>query len=462
MKYISTRGHCSPKNFSQVLLKGLAGDGGLFVPDQLPEFDKKTLIRFRQLPYNELAAEILTPFTTNCIDPIQLRHIIDKSYQNFTHKSVAPLQQMDHNRWILELFHGPTLAFKDFALQLLGNLLDHELAIRNKKAIILAATSGDTGSAAIEGCRHSDYLDIVILHPEDKVSDIQRRQMTTALDTNIHNIAVKGNFDDCQSLVKQCFMDQSFLSENTQLIAVNSINWVRIMAQTVYYFYAALALGSPARDITFSVPTGNFGNVFAGYIAQRMGLPIKKLIVATNQNDILHRFFQHNDYQLYPLQHTLSPSMDIMIANNFERLLFDLLDQDGKAVNLLMQTFSQSGKINIPSTVQNRAKLLFDSAMINDQQTIETITRLHKVTGYLVDPHTATAVQALEQVHHDVDTAQVILATAHPVKFPGAIRQAHLPHPELPPRLQNLMTRTERYQKISNDLASLKHLLQNI
>ncbi|MGB0360075.1 MAG: threonine synthase, partial [Endozoicomonas sp.] len=324
MKYISTRGQGEPKDFQDVLLAGLAADGGLYVPEFLPQLSEAKIRSLKGLPYNELAFEIIKPFVGDTIADEQLHQMINQSYASFSHKAIAPLQQLDSNQWVMELFHGPTLAFKDFALQLLGRLLDHVLTERNEKAVVLGATSGDTGSAAIEGCRHSDKLELFILHPYQRVSEVQRRQMTTLMDKNVHNIAIKGNFDDCQDMVKRCFADQSFLSENTRLVAVNSINWARIMAQIVYYFYAGLNLGAPDQPVSFSVPTGNFGDIFAGYIARGMGLPVEKLVVATNNNDILHRFFHNNDYRKEVLHQTLSPSMDIMVSSNFERLLFDM------------------------------------------------------------------------------------------------------------------------------------------
>ena len=304
----------------------------------------------------------------------------------FTHQSVAPLHQLDTNHWVMELFHGPTLAFKDFALQLLGRLLDHALSERNEKAVVLGATSGDTGSAAIEGCRFSERLEIFILHPYQRVSEVQRRQMTTVLEKNVHNIAIEGNFDDCQDMVKHCFSDQSFLPEDTRLVAVNSINWARIMAQIVYYFHGALSLGSPDTPVSFSVPTGNFGDIFAGYIAQKMGLPIEKLIVSTNDNDILHRFFENNDYRKEALKQTLSPSMDIMVSSNFERLLFDLHDRNGDELAALMSNFHKTGVIRVGDHQWSLIKKRFASSRSDDQQICSTISDLYQKTGYIADP----------------------------------------------------------------------------
>ena len=335
MRYISTRGQAPALNFEDVLLAGLATDGGLYVPENLPRFTQEEIASWAGLPYHELAFRVMRPFVTGSIPDADFKKILEETYGVFSHSAVAPLRQLNGNEWVLELFHGPTLAFKDFALQLLGRLLDYVLEKRGERVVIVGATSGDTGSAAIEGCKHCENVDIFILHPHNRVSEVQRRQMTTIFGENIHNIAIEGNFDDCQEMVKASFADQSFL-KGTRLVAVNSINWARIMAQIVYYFHAALQLGGPARSVSFSVPTGNFGDIFAGYLARNMGLPINQLIVATNRNDILHRFMSGNQYVKETLHATLSPSMDIMVSSNFERLLFDLHGRNGAAIAGLM------------------------------------------------------------------------------------------------------------------------------
>src|SRR5690606_8012459 len=327
-----------------------------------------------------------------------------------------------HNEWVLELFHGPTLAFKDIALQLLGRLLDYVLERRQERVAILGATSGDTGSAAIEGCRHCKHIDIFIMHPHKRVSEVQRRQMTTAIGQNIFNLAIEGNFDDCQQIVKDCFTDQAFL-KGKRLVAVNSINWARIMAQIIYYFYAALHLGAPHREIQFSVPTGNFGDIFAGYLAKKMGLPVKQLVIATNQNDILHRFMSNNRYEKTTLTHTLSPSMDIMISSNFERMLFELYDNDGEAIATLMDQF-KTQPVSIDSKRFDRAREIFDSYAVDDRQTCDTISRVFDETGYLLDPHTAIGVKAVRETVRDRSLPMVTLGTAHPAKFPEAVRKA--------------------------------------
>ncbi|MDC0887863.1 threonine synthase, partial [Porticoccus sp.] len=322
MKYVSTRGKAPILSFEEAMLAGLASDGGLYVPEKIPNFSKEEISSWSDLTYEELAFKIMSPFIDGEVPDDDLRLLIKKTYSTFRHKAIAPLVQTARNEFILELFHGPTLAFKDFALQFLGNLMDYVLKKRNQRVVVMGATSGDTGSAAIEGCRHSKHLDIFILHPHNRVSEVQRRQMTTVLQDNVFNIALDGNFDDCQNMVKNSFSDQTFLPKDRQLVAVNSINWVRIMAQIVYYFYAGLALNSPHRRVSFSVPTGNFGDIFAGYLAKQMGLPIDQLVIATNSNDILHRCISNNDLSIKTLVQSLSPSMDIMVSSNFERMLF--------------------------------------------------------------------------------------------------------------------------------------------
>ncbi|KZZ63536.1 threonine synthase, partial [Oleiphilus sp. HI0130] len=341
------------------------------VPETLPRFTQEQIASWRGLPYTDLAFNVMYPFVEGAIPEDDFKTMVDETYKVFEHPAIAPLVQIDTNEWVMELFRGPTLAFKDFALQLLGRLLDYVLKRRNERVVIMGATSGDTGSAAIEGCRHCDNVDIFILHPFERVSDVQRKQMTTVFADNVFNIAVEGNFDDCQNMVKQSFADQSFL-EGTRLVAVNSINWARIMAQIVYYFSASLALGGPSRSISFSVPTGNFGDIFAGYLARNMGLPINQLVVATNRNDILHRCISKNRYELEPLHKTLSPSMDIMVSSNFERLLFDLYGRDGKAISELMEKWkAESGSIE--DSRWKTARDLFDSWASDDEQTCATI-----------------------------------------------------------------------------------------
>src|SRR5690606_19986442 len=377
----------------------------------------------------------------------------------FSHKAVAPLHMLGANEWILELYYGPTLAFKDFALQLLGHLLDYVLKKNDQKVVILGATSGDTGSAALEGCRHCDNVDIFILHPYQRVSEVQRRQMTTVPGDNVHNIAVRGNFDDCQRIVKQAFGDQSFLPEGRQLVAVNSINWARIMAQIVYYFWAGLAVGAPHREVAFSVPTGNFGDIFAGYLAKKMGLPVDQLVIATNSNDILHRCISANDHSKHQLQHTLSPSMDIMVSSNFERMLFDLYNRDGSAIRKLMDDF-KSGAMVLDESALAKARELFTSYGVNDEVTIDVIRSVFENTGYLLDPHTAIGVEAARKTRRRKDIPMICLATAHPAKFPEAVRKAGQDQdPALPHHMKDLFEREERFQVLPQDLAQVQQFV---
>ena len=459
MKYISTRGQSPAQTFEQVLLTGLAPDGGLYVPEHLPQFNREEIASWAGLDYPSLAQQIITPFVDGAIAPATLRALIDKSYQSFAHKAVAPLHMLGPNEWVLELYCGPTLAFKDFALQLLGNLLDHVLTRNNQKVVILGATSGDTGSAALEGCRHCENVDIFILHPHQRVSEVQRRQMTTVPGKNVHNIAVRGNFDDCQRIVKSAFGDQSFLPEGRQLVAVNSINWARIMAQIVYYFYAAMQLGGPHRPVSFSVPTGNFGDIYAGYLARKMGLPIKQLIIATNSNDILHRFMSHNDYSQSTLEHTLSPSMDIMVSSNFERYLFDLFGRDGHAVARFM-TASATGRHGVDPALWEEARATFSSARVSDEETCDVIRQVHEASQFLVDPHTAIGIKAARDCNADVTVPMITLATAHPVKFGDAVERAGFETPQLPPHLRDLFAREERYAVLDNSLAAVTGYVQ--
>lgn len=459
MQFISTRGQAPSLNFEEVVLAGLASDGGLYVPESLPKFSAEQIQAMAAMDYPSLAFTIMQPFVEGVLSDDELQGIIDKAYSEFRHSAIAPLVQTAHNEWILELFQGPTLAFKDFALQFLGHLLDFLLARRGQKVVVLGATSGDTGSAAIEGCRRCENVDIFILHPHQRVSDVQRRQMTTVLDSNVHNIAIEGNFDDCQNIVKQSFRDQSFLPDGRQLVAVNSINWARIMAQIVYYFYAGVALGAPHRQIGFSVPTGNFGDIFAGYLAHKMGLPVSELIVATNVNDILHRCISANDHSKHALQHSLSPSMDIMVSSNFERLLFDLYDRDGAQIRRLMSDF-EDGSMTLSESALSQARKLFKSYRQVDDETVATINKVYAEAGYLLDPHTAIGVAAARAVG-DVTSAPIAcLATAHPAKFPEAIAKAGLGEPLLPPHMQDLFDREERFTVLANKAQAVHELIQ--
>ena len=463
MKYISTRGKAPALNFEDVLLTGLASDGGLYVPETLPEYSKEEIASWAGLDYAQLALKIIEPFVAGTVSHDELKELVDDTYAQFRHDGVAPLVQLGHNEWVLELFHGPTLAFKDFALQLLGRLFEYVLARRDQHVVIMGATSGDTGSAAIEGCRRSEHVDIFILHPHQRVSEVQRRQMTTVLGDNIHNLAVEGNFDDCQAMVKQSFGDQSFLPDGRQLVAVNSINWARIMAQIVYYFAAGLALGAPHRPVSFSVPTGNFGDIYAGWLAARMGLPVDQLVIATNRNDILHRFISGNSYEKHQLEHSLSPSMDIMVSSNFERALFDLYQQDGAAVAALMDRFNRES-VSVPDAVFARARDIFDSHAVDDEQTVALIRQVFENCEYLLDPHSAIGVGAARACRRDQAIPMVTLATAHPAKFPEAVLKAGQDHtPALPHYMNDLFERKERYTVLPKDLAAVQQFIaQNL
>ncbi|WP_096087248.1 threonine synthase [Agaribacterium haliotis] len=456
MKYVSTRGQAPALEFEDVVLTGLASDGGLYVPQSIPEFSKEEIASWAGLSYQELALKIMSPFVAGSIPEADLKDLIDRSYATFRHDAIVPLVQTGHNEWIMELFQGPTLAFKDIALQFLGNLLDYVLKKRDQKVVIMGATSGDTGSAAIEGCRHCDNVDIFILHPYQRVSEVQRRQMTTVIENNVHNIAMKGNFDDCQNLVKTSFADQSFLPEGRQLAAVNSINWARIMAQIVYYFYCGLALGAPSRPVSFSVPTGNFGDIFAGYIAKRMGLPVDQLVIATNSNDILHRCISDNDHSKKALEHTLSPSMDIMVSSNFERMLFELHGRDGAKVAQLMEDF-KSGEMTLGEAELAEARKLFSSYRLDDDAMVDVIRDVYEKTEYLLDPHTAIGVEAARKTRRSKDVPMICLATAHPAKFPEAVKKAgQTEDPALPHHMADLFEREEKYEVLDHDAEAVR------
>jgi threonine synthase len=457
MNYISTRGQAPKLKFADVLLAGLASDGGLYVPETLPTFSRDEIASWAGLSYAELAFKVIKPFVDDCITDADLKRMIDETYDGFNHSAVAPLKELGTNEWVLELFHGPTLAFKDFALQLLGRLMDHVLAERGERLVIMGATSGDTGSAAIEGCRHSKHLDIFILHPYNRVSEVQRRQMTTIKADNVFNIALEGNFDDCQEMVKDSFADQGFLN-GLKLGAVNSINWARIMAQIVYYFSASLAVGGPHRPVSFSVPTGNFGDIFAGYLAKQMGLPIEQLVVATNRNDILHRVISGNDMSKGELVHTLSPSMDIMVSSNFERLLFDVYGRDGAEIADLMARFKKES-VQLDPARWEKVRALFDSHAIDDATTCDVIRDVHAETGYLLDPHTAIGVKAARECWRDKSVPMITLATAHPVKFPEPVVKAGLESPQLPAHMADLFEREERFEVLANDLSVVQQYI---
>ncbi|MGQ0664730.1 MAG: threonine synthase [Pseudomonadota bacterium] len=455
MRYVSTRGAAPVLPFDEALLAGLASDGGLYVPQSWPRFEAAELKALAGRPYDEVALAVMARFVGGAIPADALERCIAEAYRGFTHKAVAPLKQIGANDWLLELFHGPTLAFKDYALQLVGRLFDHVLTARRRRATIVGATSGDTGSAAIAACRDRATLDIFILHPRGRVSEVQRRQMTTVMAANVHNLAIDGTFDDCQDLIKGMFNDRQF-RDGLNLSAVNSINWARIAAQAVYYVYAGLALGAPARKVAFSVPTGNFGNIFAGYVARRLGLPIARLVIASNRNDILARCLATGEMRIAAVEPSPSPSMDIQVASNFERLLFELADRDGPAVAAIMQRFRQRRLFRLSADRRRRLGRLFDGARADDEQTLATIARMLAETGALVDPHTAVGLYAAAQCRRQAGVPMVTLATAHPAKFPDAVARATGIRPRLPPPLADLLARPERVSDLPNDLAAVK------
>jgi threonine synthase len=455
VRYISTRGRAPELGFDDALLAGLANDGGLYVPAQWPTRTPQEWAKLARLSYADLAAEVIAPFVTGSIVEGQMRELAHQAYGGFTHKAVAPLVQLDAQLWLMELFHGPTLAFKDYALQLVGLFFDRVLKARGSRITIVGATSGDTGSAAIEACKDRDAVDIFILHPAGRVSEVQRRQMTTVQSRNVHNIAIDGSFDDCQNLVKAMFADARF-RDGLNLSAVNSINWARIMAQIVYYAFAAVRLGGPDRPVAFAVPTGNFGNVFAGYVAQRMGLPIAKFAVGSNRNDILTRYFETGAMTATDVVPTLSPSMDIQISSNFERLLFAAYNNDAAAVALLMDRFKQSGEYAVDAAAHARIMSIFSGARLDDAGTKAMMLAVRDQTGHVVDPHTAVGLRAAGALEPLTNMPVIALATAHPAKFPDAVEAAIGHRPALPPHLADLLKRSERLSALPNNLDDVK------
>jgi threonine synthase len=457
---VSTRGTAPVLEFEDVLLAGLARDGGLYVPETWPQVAAEDFRGFAGQPYDEVAFRVVAPFVGDAIEPAALKAIVAETYAGFGHPAVAPLVQLAPADWLLELTHGPTLAFKDYALQLLGRLFDHVLRRRGQRITIVGATSGDTGSAAIEACRDREAIDVFILFPHGRVSDVQRRQMTTVPSANVHCIAVEGNFDDCQRLVKAMFNDAPF-RDALNLSAVNSINWARIMAQVVYYVTAAVALGGPDRRLAFSVPTGNFGNVFAGYVATRLGLPVDRFVVASNRNDILTRFFAGGAMTVAAVEPSLSPSMDIQVSSNFERLLFDVMARDSRAVTQKMASFAESGTMTVEPAPLAAMRARFAAGRCDDDRTLATIAATYRDTGLLIDPHTAVGLAAGRDNRPDPAVPLVALATAHPAKFPDAVERATGVRPALPPRLADLFDRPERMTVLPGDLARIQQFVRD-
>ena len=460
MKYVSTRGEAPTLAFDDVLLTGLARDGGLYVPESWPHFSTGEIASFASLSYKDLAFQVVQPFIGDAIADADLKSIIDAAYSHFDTDEVAPLTELSDGEWMMELFHGPTLAFKDIAMQFLGPLFDHVLAARDEHICIVAATSGDTGSAAIEACRDRNNIDIFILYPHGRVSDVQRRQMATVVAPNVHTIALQGTFDDCQDTVKALFNDLAF-RDRMNLSAVNSINWVRIVAQIVYYFWAALKVSAPAGPVSFAVPTGNFGNVFAGYAAHRMGLPVEQFIVGANANDILVRFFESGIMEIEAVVPTISPSMDIQISSNFERLLFELYDRDSSMVARTLKAFRLDGQFAVDADILARTRKIFDGGRYTDNQTRALIANHYAKTGELLDPHTAVGLAVSRSHRRNSSTPMVALATAHPAKFPEAVEAASGVYPGLPAHMADLFDRDELINVVPNDLAAVRGFIED-
>ena len=455
MQYVSTRGTAPVLYFDDVLLAGLATDGGLYLPESWPTFSADDIRSMQRMKYTELAVRVMTPFLGGRISEADFAAMVEDAFAGFAHSAVAPMKQIDADLWLMELFHGPTLAFKDYPMQLVGRLFDHVLTRRGERVTIIGATSGDTGSAAIEACRDREAIDIFIMYPHGRVSEVQRRQMTTVPAANVHCIAVEGTFDDCQDLVKAMFADAAF-REAARLSAVNSINWARVAAQIVYYFHAAVSLGGPDRSVSFAVPTGNFGNVFAAYAAKACGLPVDQLIIGTNSNDILTRFFETGTLSMGTVEQTISPSMDIQVSSNFERFLFDLYGRDGSALTLAMAEFRRNGTLAVGDNLHRMAQEAISASRLNDAGTMQEMKQVLMSTGELIDPHTAISVAAGRAMAREKSAPIVAQAAAHPAKFPDAVEQATGRRPALPPHLSDLYERTERFDVLPNDLATLQ------
>ena len=457
MRYVSTRGAAPDLSFEEAMLTGLARDGGLYVPAEVPVMARGDIAALAGLSYEEVAFRVMRPFIGDAFTDEEFADIIARAYAGFGHAARAPLVQLAPNHFLLELFHGPTLAFKDFAMQLIGQLFQASLSRSGKRVTIVGATSGDTGSAAMEAFRGLDNVDVFILFPHGRVSDVQRRQMTTVSEANAHALALTGDFDDCQARLKDMFNDHDFRDE-VHLAGVNSINWARVLAQVVYYFTAAVSLGAPHRAVSFTVPTGNFGDIFAGYIAKRMGLPIEKLVIATNQNDILHRALSGGAYETHGVTPSISPSMDIQVSSNFERALFDVYDRDGGAVAQLMDELKGQGGFKISQGALERLRGLFASGRCSEEETLAMITRANAEMGELLCPHSAVGVHVAQD--HLGTTPMITLATAHPAKFPDAVERASGIRPGLPTRMADLFERPERVTRVENDLAQLEALVR--
>ncbi|WP_395004057.1 threonine synthase [Cypionkella sp.] len=456
MRYISTRGAAPVLNFGEAMMTGLARDGGLYVPEVVLQMTHAEIAALAGLPYEEIAYRVMRPFIGDTFGDVEFKVLLSNAYKGFGHAARAPLVQLGPNHFLLELFHGPTLAFKDFAMQLIGQMMQAALAKTGARITIVGATSGDTGSAAMEAFRGLANVDLFILYPHGRVSDVQRRQMTTPVEANVHALAMDGDFDDCQARVKDMFNDFDF-RDGVRLAGVNSINWARVLAQVVYYFSAAVSLGAPARPVSFTVPTGNFGDIFAGYIARKMGLPIEKLVIATNQNDILDRAIKSGDYKTNGVKPSISPSMDIQVSSNFERALFDAYGRDGAAVAALMDEM-KTGGFSISQGALQMLRETFASGRCSEDETRATITHAYATTGEVLCPHSAVGVKVAEE--HLGQVPMITLATAHPAKFPDAVEAAMGTRPALPARMADLFDRPERMTRVTNDLGALQALIR--
>ena len=460
MRYVSTRGQAPALSFGDAMLTGLARDGGLYVPETVPTFTEAEIAALAGLSYEEIAFRVMKPFTGETFTDAELKGAIQRAYAGFGHAARAPMVQLGANHFLLELFHGATLAFKDFAMQVIGQLFQIELAKRGQRITIVGATSGDTGSAAIEAFRGLDNVDVFILFPHGRVSEVQRRQMTTPVEGNVHALAMDGDFDECQARLKDMFNDFTFRDE-VGLAGVNSINFARVLAQIVYFFASAVALGAPARKVSFTVPTGNFGDIFAGFLAKEMGLPVERLVIATNQNDILDRCIRGGDYTKHGVKPSISPSMDIEVSSNFERALYWAYGRDGAAISALMEELKTTGSFTVSPNAIGALRAVYDSGAVGEGRTLEVIGETLKATGELVCPHSAVAIGvAAGALARDPATPMITLATAHPAKFPDAVEEATGIRPGLPPRMADLFERPERVTRVANELAALETLIR--
>ena len=460
-RYISTRGEAPELGFCDVMLTGLARDGGLYVPATWPQLPTETIAGFFGRPYWEVAVEVIRPFAAGEISDAELGRMANEAYATFRHPAVVPLRQMSPHQFVLELFHGPTLAFKDVAMQLISRLMDHVLAKRGQRTTIVVATSGDTGGAAVEAFAGLENVDLIVLFPHGRISEVQRRMMTSTGAANVHALAIEGTFDDCQALVKGMFNNHRF-RDATALSGVNSINWARIVAQVVYYFTSAVAVGAPARAVDFVVPTGNFGDIFAGYVAKRMGLPVRTLRIAANVNDILARTLKTGIYEVREVHATASPSMDIQISSNFERLLFEAGRRDAAGVRRLMESLKQSGRFVLPDATLAAIREEFDAGRADETETAAAIRAAWREAGELVDPHTAVALAVADRDTPDTRVPSIVLSTAHPAKFPDAVEAACGQRPQLPAWLDGLMTKSEHMRVMKNEQAEVERFVLSV